>query len=167
MRPMLGATRQAAEVKKRDEMIHQLEEKMQQEAADRQKIEDDRRRAEMDIQRIQKTLESERALALDKEEIFKRLQLREAELSEKLAEAIDDQDKLEDQLDVLMEAKKKAEDQKEAAKAIVAVEQAAQKCYKSFDGEKGLGGKARVQEKPTEKAALAEQVKKSTLKRDE
>lgn len=113
MRPMLGATRQAAEVKKRDEMIQQLEEKMQQEAEDRQRVEDDRRRAEMDIQRIQKTLESERALALDKEEIFKRLQLRETELSEKLAEAIEDQDKLEDQLDVLMEAKKKAEDQAE------------------------------------------------------
>jgi myosin protein heavy chain len=114
MRPMLGATRQAAEVKKRDEMISQLEEKMQQEAAERQRVEDDRRRAEMDIQKIQKTLESERALALDKEEIFKRLQIREAELAEKLQGAIEDQDQLEDQLDALMEAKKKTEDQAEA-----------------------------------------------------
>ncbi|KAI1675420.1 myosin type ii heavy protein [Pyrenophora tritici-repentis] len=113
MKPMLGATRQAAEVKKRDEMIQQLEEKMQQEAAERQRVEDERRRAEMDIQRIQKTLESERALALDKEEIFKRLQLREAELSEKLAGAIEDQDQLEDQLDALMEAKKKTEEEAE------------------------------------------------------
>jgi myosin protein heavy chain len=113
MRPMLGATRQAAEVKKRDEVIHKLEEKMQLEAADRQRVEDERRRAEMDIQRIQQTLESERALALDKEEIFKRLQIREAELSEKLAGALEDQDKLEDQLDDLMEAKKKTEDQAE------------------------------------------------------
>ncbi|CAI6340832.1 unnamed protein product [Periconia digitata] len=113
MRPMLGATRQAAEVKKREEMIQKLEEKMAQEAADKQRVEDERRRAEMDIQRIQKTLESERALALDKEEIFKRLQLRETELSEKLAGAIEDQDKLEDQLDELMEAKKAAEDQAE------------------------------------------------------
>lgn len=114
MRPMLGATRQAAEVKKRDEMILKLEDKMQKEAADKQRVEDERRRAELDIQRIQKTLESERALALDKEEIFKRLQLREAELSEKLAGALEDQDKLEDQLDDLMEAKKKAESQAEA-----------------------------------------------------
>jgi myosin protein heavy chain len=113
MRPMLGATRQAAEVKKRDEMIQQLELKMEEEAMEKQRVEDDRRRAEMDIQRIQKTLESERALALDKEEIFKRLQLREAELSEKLAGALDDQDKLEDQLDDLIEAKKKTEDQAE------------------------------------------------------
>jgi myosin protein heavy chain len=113
MRPMLGATRQAAEVKKRDEMIHQLEEKMEKEAEERQRIEDERRRAESDIQRIQKTLESERALALDKEEIFKRLQLRETELSEKLAGAIEDQDQLEDQLDALMEAKKRTEDEAE------------------------------------------------------
>jgi len=68
----------------------------------------------MDIQKIQKTLESERALALDKEEIFKRLQIREAELAEKLQGAIEDQDQLEDQLDALMEAKKKTEDQAEA-----------------------------------------------------
>lgn len=113
MRPMLGATRQAAEVKKREEMIRQLEEKMQQELADKQRVEDERRRAEMDIQRIQKTLESERALALDKEEIFKRLQVREAELSEKLAGALEDQEKLEEQLDTLMEAKHVAEEQAE------------------------------------------------------
>lgn len=111
MKPMLGATRQAAEVKKRDEMIQHLEEKMLLEAEEKQRVEDERRRAEMDIQRIQKTLESERALALDKEEIFKRLQLREAELSEKLAGAIEDQDQLEDQLDALLEAKKRTEEQ--------------------------------------------------------
>jgi myosin protein heavy chain len=110
---MVEALRQAAEVKKRDEMIHQLEAKMQQEAEERQRVEDERRRAEMDIQRIQQTLESERALALDKEEIFKRLQLRETELSEKLAGAIEDQDELEDQLDALMEAKKRTEEEAE------------------------------------------------------
>jgi len=113
MRPMLGATRQAAEVKKRDEMIQMLEQRMQDEASDRQRVEEERRRAETEVQRIQKTLESERALALDKEEIFKRLQMREAELSEKLAGALEDQDKLEEQLDDLMEAKKKVEDQAE------------------------------------------------------
>lgn len=113
MKPLLGATRTASEVKKRDEMIQKLESKMQQEATDRQKIEDERRRADTEVQRIQQTLESERALALDKEEIFKRLQQREAELTEKLAGAIDDQEHLEDQLDELIDAKKKAEEQLE------------------------------------------------------
>lgn len=124
MKPLLGATRTAGEVKKRDEMIQKLEAKMQQENQDRHKLEDERRRAETEIQRVQQTLESERSLALDKEEIFKRLQQREAELTEKLAGAIDDQEHLEDQLDDLVDAKKKAEEQ--ALKWRTQLEQAGQ-----------------------------------------
>ncbi|KAL6718860.1 class II myosin [Lecanora helva] len=110
MKPLLGATRTAGEVKKRDDMIQKLEAKMQQENSDRSKLEEERRRAETEAQRVQQILESERSLALDKEEIFKRLQQREAELTEKLAGAIDDQEHLEDQLDDLVDAKKKAEE---------------------------------------------------------
>lgn len=111
MKPLLGATRTAGEVKKRDEKIQQLESRMQQNLDDKQKLEEDRRRAEIEVQRVQQTLESERALALDKEEIFKRLQNRESELNEKLVDAIADQETLEDQLDDMMEAKKKAEEE--------------------------------------------------------
>ena len=111
MKPLLGASRTAGEVKKRDETIQKLEIKMQLELTDRQKLEEERRRADTEVQRIQQTLESERSLALDKDEIFKRLQSRETELSEKLAGAIEDQEHLEDQLDELIDAKKKAEDQ--------------------------------------------------------
>ena len=111
MRPILGATHTANEVKKRDEAIQKLQAKMQEELEDRQKIDDERRRTEMEVQRIQKTLEGERALALDKEEIFNRLKLRETELSEKLAETIEDQEHLENQLDDLMDAKRKLEEQ--------------------------------------------------------
>lgn len=111
MKPLLGATRATGEVKKRDEIIQKLEAKMQEENSDRLRLEDERRRADSEVQRIQQTLESERSLALDKEEIFKRLQQREAELTEKLAGAIEDQENLEDQLDDLIDAKKKAEEQ--------------------------------------------------------
>ena len=111
MRPLLGATRTAGEVKKRDDVIQKLEAKMQQENDSRLRLEEDRRRTEAEIQRVQQTLESERSLALDKEEIFKRLQQREAELTEKLAGTIEDQEHLEDQLDDLVDAKRKAEEQ--------------------------------------------------------
>lgn len=114
MKPLLGATRQAQEVKKRDDMIQALEQKMHLEASEKQRLEEERRRAENEIRQIQHTLESERALALDKEAIFERLQQREAELADKLAGAIEDQENLEDQLDELVEAKKKAEDQADA-----------------------------------------------------
>ena len=113
MKPLLGETRPAVEVKKRDEVIHRLEERMQQDTMARQRLDEERRRAEHETQRVQHILESERVLALDKEEIFKRLQGREAELSEKLADALEDQEKLESQLDSLMAARKKAEGQSE------------------------------------------------------
>lgn len=109
MKPLLGATRTATEVKKRDAMIKQLNDKMRLESETRHKLEDERRNCHAEMVRIQQTLESERALALDKEEIFKRLQLREAELEDKLAGAIEDQERLEDELDDLLEAKNRAE----------------------------------------------------------
>ncbi|KAI4109439.1 MAG: hypothetical protein L6R37_000596 [Teloschistes peruensis] len=111
MKPLLGATRTAGEVRKRDEAILQLETRIRRENEDRQRLEEERRRAEGDVQRIQQTLESERSLALDKEEIFKRLQLREAELTEKLSGAIEDQENLEDQMDELIDARRRAEEQ--------------------------------------------------------
>lgn len=110
MRPLLGATRQSGEIKKRDEKIVSLESKIQSEASEKQRVEEERRRAEMHVSEIQATLEGERALALDKEEIFKRLQARETELEEKLADALEDQDSLEEQIDELLLVKKKAED---------------------------------------------------------
>ncbi|KAJ5176654.1 Myosin type-2 heavy chain 2 [Penicillium canariense] len=111
MKPLLGDTRTAKEVKKRDDKIKELETKMKQELSDRQKLDEERRRTELEIHKIQQTLESERALALDKEDIFRRLQDREGELSEKLSEAIADQEKLEEQLDDLVDAKKKTDEQ--------------------------------------------------------
>jgi myosin protein heavy chain len=122
MKPLLGASRQAAEVKKRDDMISQLHEKAKVEAVEKQRLDDERRRAEIEIQRIQHTLESERSLALDKEEIFKRLQNRETELREELQNVLEDQEKLEDELDAVLEAKKLADD--EAASWRREIEQA-------------------------------------------
>ncbi|KAL8706057.1 MAG: hypothetical protein Q9201_000879 [Fulgogasparrea decipioides] len=111
MKPLLGATRTAGEVKKRDEAIQQLETRIRRENEERQRLEEERRRTEGEVQRIQQTLESERSLALDKEEIFKRLQQRESELTEKLSGAIEDQEHLEDQMDELIDAKRRAEEQ--------------------------------------------------------
>jgi myosin protein heavy chain len=124
MRPLLGATRQSQEVKKREEEIKKLQERMIAEEQTRLNIEEERRRAETEVQRIQQTLESERALAFDKEEIFRRLQDREAELIEKLQSALEDQENLEGQVDELMAARKAAEH--EASERLKQVEQASQ-----------------------------------------
>ena len=110
MKPLLGETRSATEFKKRDEKIQQLEAKVRRDVAERHKLEEDRRRTEIEIQRVHQKMEGERALALDKEEIFKRLQVREVELTEKLSGAIDDQESLEEELDEMIAAKKKADE---------------------------------------------------------
>lgn len=145
MKPLLGATHTSAEVKKRDDMIQKLEAQAQAEAEAKQRLEDERRKTDGDLQRVQKTLESERALALDKEEIFIRLQQREADLSEKLAGALDDQDALEDQIDELMLAKRKVEDQSEMWRTQL--EQAAELI-------------AKLEEEKTDLAARLEQIQR-------
>ncbi|EER41352.1 myosin type II heavy chain [Histoplasma capsulatum H143] len=145
MKPLLGATRTAGEVKKRDDQIKQLEEKVRNDIAERQKLEEERRRADVEVQRIRKTLESERALALDKEEIFKRLQFREIELSEKLAGAIADQESLEDQMDELIASKKKTEEELELRRSQL--EQAAQIISRLESEKKELQGQITELEK--------------------
>ncbi|EQL03339.1 myosin type II heavy chain [Ophiocordyceps sinensis CO18] len=140
MKPLLGATRTATEVKRRDAMIKQLNDQMRNEAENRHKLEEERRNCHSEMVRIQQTLESERALALDKEEIFKRLQNREAELEEKLAGAIEDQERLEDQLDDLMEAKNRAE--REVEKYRSQLEQAATLIAKLEEEKSRLSSKA-------------------------
>lgn len=72
------------------------------------------RKAEAQLSKLQETLESERRLALDKEEFLKRSQEREVDLEEQLAEALDDLDKLEIQCDELLSTKKKVDIQAEA-----------------------------------------------------
>lgn len=140
MKPLLGATRSATEVKRRDAMIKELNDKMNLETEHRHKLEEERRNCQTEMMRIQHTLESERALALDKEEIFKRLQDRETELEEKLAGAIDDQERLEDQLDDLMEAKNRAE--REVEKFRTQLEQAASLIAKLEEEKKDLTRKS-------------------------
>ena len=139
MKPLLGTTRTATEVKRRDAMIKDLNERMQLESQHRRKLEEERRNCHAEMVRIQQTLESERALALDKEEIFKRLQLREAELEEKLAGAIEDQERLEDELDDLLNAKNRAERDVETYRSQL--EQAATLIAKLEEEKKGLSTK--------------------------
>ncbi|KAF5703368.1 myosin heavy chain [Fusarium globosum] len=139
MKPLLGTTRTATEVKRRDAMIKDLNERMQLESQNRMKLEEERRNCHAEMIRIQQTLESERALALDKEEIFKRLQLREAELEEKLAGAIEDQERLEDELDDLLNAKNRAERDVETYRSQL--EQAATLIAKLEEEKKGLSTK--------------------------
>lgn len=169
MKPLLGATRTATEVKKRDAMIQQLNEKMQGELGHRQKLEDERRNTHGELMRIQKTLESERALALDKEEIFKRLRQRETELEEKLAGAIEDQERLEDELDSIVQARDLAQSDMEKHRSQL--EQAVTIVAKLEEDKKKLSSRAveletslsdisqRQSQRSEQEAALEQEIK--------
>jgi len=109
MKPLLGATRTSSEIKKRDEVIQKMNEKMRQDAADRQRGEEEMRNARTEVQRIQQTLESERALALDKDEDHEATSAQGHYPRGRLAGALEDNEKLEDQIDDLLAAKKKVE----------------------------------------------------------
>ncbi|CAJ2504050.1 Uu.00g114440.m01.CDS01 [Anthostomella pinea] len=139
MKPLLGSTRTAIEVKRRDERIRELSEKMRLESENRDRLEEERRNCHTELMRTQQILESERALALDKEEIFKRLQSREAELEDELKGAMEDQEKLEDQLDDLLDAKKRAE--QEVDKYRSQLEQAAALIARLEEEKSALGAR--------------------------
>ncbi|KAK9383814.1 P-loop containing nucleoside triphosphate hydrolase protein [Kockiozyma suomiensis] len=109
MQPLLIAQRETVASMARDgeyrKVVSQLEESEKEGLAARERS----RKLEAEIKRIQETLESERALALDKEEILHRSQAREADLEEQLSSALEDLDKLEAQCEELLEAKRKAD----------------------------------------------------------
>ncbi|KAI7684490.1 hypothetical protein KC353_g21172, partial [Hortaea werneckii] len=139
MRPLLGATRQSNEVKKREEEIKRLQAEREAEEAHRARVDEERRKAEGEVQKIQQTLEAERALALDKEEIFRRLQDREAELTEKLASVLEELGRCEGEIDELLSAVKNAEGLAEQRRAEVEEKES---ILASLEGEReGLAGR--------------------------
>lgn len=133
MKPLLGATKSEGDLKKRDEVITKLEKQIKDEETEKTRLDAERRKADQDLQSLRETLESERALAIDKEEIFKRTNEREADLRGQLTAAIDDLDRLEEQCDELMIAKKRGDEQ--AQKLLLQLKQGAELISK-LEGEK-------------------------------
>lgn len=116
MKPLLLASRENGHSKVRDAEFKKLEESVKNYEDQRKKLEDEHRRTEQELERINKVLESERELALDKEEILKRAQSRETDLEDQLNKAFDDLENLENQCEELLDAKHKADNQAELLK---------------------------------------------------
>ncbi|KAK9467953.1 P-loop containing nucleoside triphosphate hydrolase protein [Lipomyces arxii] len=111
MQPLLLAQRETVQSLARDEEYRKVVNQLTDVEKECDSLRDRARRAESESKRIVENLESERALALDKEEILTRTQAREADLEEQLAIALEDLDKLEGQCEELLEAKRKADDE--------------------------------------------------------
>jgi myosin protein heavy chain len=113
MRPLLIASRANDQKVARDSEIKKLEQSLKNYENGKQKLEQEHRKAELELERINKILEGERLLALDKEEILKRAQARETDLEDQLNVTLQDLDRLETQCEELLTAKRKADSQAE------------------------------------------------------
>ncbi|KAG4304526.1 hypothetical protein PORY_001919 [Pneumocystis oryctolagi] len=113
MKPLLNATFTDSQLRKKNEEIKALSKIIKDEALIKEKLLLEKQIAEKEKLKFEETLQNERALALDKEEILKRTQEREIELSEQLAIAIQDLDRLEARCDDLLTVKKNADIQAE------------------------------------------------------
>ncbi|KTW30216.1 hypothetical protein T552_00694 [Pneumocystis carinii B80] len=113
MKPLLNATFIDNQLRKKNEEIEALSKMIKNEALEKKQLQLEKKIAEEQKLKIEEALQNERALALDKEEILKRTQEREAKLSEELAGAIEDLDRLEAQCDDLLAVKKKLDIQAE------------------------------------------------------
>lgn len=114
MRPLLIVSRESGHSEAQLMAIKKLEQTVISIESERDSIKDDQRKAEMQLAKLQETLDSERSLALDKEEFLKRSQEREGDLEDQLTDALDDLDRLELQCEELLLAKKKVDSQVDA-----------------------------------------------------
>ncbi|ANB14876.1 myosin 1 [Sugiyamaella lignohabitans] len=110
-RPMLMASRDAGQTKARDEAIKKLETAMKSIQEEKALLEDKHIEAEQQVEKLNKELEGVKLLVLDKDEILKRSQEQEAALEEQLNTSLEDLDRLELQIEELLEAKKKVTSQ--------------------------------------------------------
>ncbi|KAJ2160398.1 class II myosin [Coemansia sp. RSA 552] len=111
VKPLLHVTRVDEEMRRKDERLAELEEASRSDAAERQRLETERRDVEREKSSMEALLNSERSAALDQEEILKRTQEREVALEESLREHAARLEELEDQCAELSSANLRLEQQ--------------------------------------------------------
>ncbi|KAG5363689.1 Myosin type-2 heavy chain 1 [Yarrowia sp. B02] len=116
MRPLLATSKDIVERRAKDAEVKRLEKKMADIAETRDSLDERCRKAETELAKIEEKLSAERATAADKDEILRRSQEKEAELSAQLDEAYEDLDQLETQMEELLAAKKRADEQTDTLK---------------------------------------------------
>lgn len=116
MRPLLATSKDIVERRVKDAEVKRLEKKMADVVEARDDLNERCRKAETELAKIEEKLEAQRATAEDKDEILRRSQAKEAELAAQLDEAYEDLDQLETQMEELLAAKKKADEQTDTLK---------------------------------------------------
>ncbi|KAG0224755.1 hypothetical protein BGW41_004968 [Actinomortierella wolfii] len=105
VKPMLNVTRVAEELRDNQEKVRMTTERLEQEQAERQRLEQLSRAYEAEKARLEELLQTERNLSIDNEQILLRTQERAAQLEERVREIEVDLAQTEAQLEELTMAK--------------------------------------------------------------
>ncbi|KAH9994666.1 nonmuscle myosin heavy chain b [Russula vinacea] len=99
VRPLLAATRNDAELHKKEAELLMIKERAERDAKEKEALEGLKMRLEAEKRKIEDALEAERNLAVDKDALLERSKKRELELEEEVAALHGDLDTLDSQLD--------------------------------------------------------------------
>lgn len=114
VRPLLAATRNDEELRKREVELHLARERAEREKKEKEALETLRMSLESEKRRIEDQLAAERSLTLDKDALLERSKRREAELEEEIATLQGDLDLLDSQLDRALRLQKESEEKHES-----------------------------------------------------
>ena len=114
MRPLLAATRNDDELRKKDAELELIRERAERDQREREALESLKMRLEQGKRKVEEDLEAERRLGIDKDALLARSKKREGQLEDDIQTLQVDIDTLDSQLDRALRAQKATEDKYEA-----------------------------------------------------
>ncbi|KAG2128006.1 P-loop containing nucleoside triphosphate hydrolase protein [Suillus clintonianus] len=124
VRPLLAATRNDEELRRKDVELQLVKERAERDQRERESLENVKMTLQAEKRKIIEDLEAERALALDKDAMLDRSKKREAELEEEIVALHADLDVLDSQLDRALRLQKEGDEKHETLR--IAFDQAAE-----------------------------------------
>lgn len=114
MRPLLAATRNDDELRKKDAELELIRERAERDQREREALESLKMRLEQGKRKVEEDLEAERRLGIDKDALLARSKKREGQLEDDIQTLQVDIDTLDSQLDRVLRDQKATEDKYEA-----------------------------------------------------
>ncbi|CAK5274213.1 unnamed protein product [Mycena citricolor] len=113
VRPLLAATRNDEEIRKKDAELMALAERAEREKQEREVLETLKASLEAEKRKVEEELEAERGLAIDKDALLDRSKKRESDLEQEVVTLQADLEQVESQLDRAMALQKETDDKHE------------------------------------------------------
>lgn len=118
VRPLLAATRNDDELRRKEAELILIKERAERDKQEREALESLKMSLEADKRRVEDALEAERVVSEDKDALLERSKKRESELEDEVAALQADLDVLDSQLDRAMKLQKETEEKHEALRLV-------------------------------------------------